>query len=486
MDIVIGLEVHAQLATRTKIFCGCATAFGMPPNSQVCPVCTGMPGVLPVLNRKAFELAMRAVLALEGKVNPFVKFDRKNYFYPDLPKNYQISQYDMPLGSGGVVEISTQEGTKKIHLTRVHLEEDAGKLIHDQAPGQSLVDFNRSGVPLIEIVSEPEIRSPEEAYQYLGNLKAILKATGVSDVDMEKGQLRCDANISLRPKGDSRMGVKVELKNLNSFKYVRLALEYEAKRQSGLLDQGEAVIQETRLWDEATGKTLPMRAKEEAHDYRYSPEPDLVPFVVDKKWIEEVRSSLPELPKEKKARFMKDYGLSEYDASVLLQDEDVASFYADAAAGYRNYKNLANWVTGTVMAYWNETGGEFRGLHLDRGKFVELLNLVDQGKISQKVGREEVFPEFARTGKSPTGLVEEKSLLQISDEGALEGIMDKVIQENPRVAQEYQEGKEKALQFLVGQIMRQTKGKANPHVVNKVLQKKLRGGGRPSPAKGPK
>ncbi len=475
VDTVIGLEVHAQLATQTKIFCGCPTAFGERPNTQVCPVCAGFPGTLPVLNRRAFELGLRAVLALEGEVSRRVKFDRKNYFYPDLPKNYQISQYDLPVGRGGRVEIATPEGHKAIGLVRVHLEEDAGKLLHDPQRKASFVDFNRAGVPLAEIVSCPELKSPDEAYAYLVNLKAILKAIGVSDVNMEKGHLRCDANVSVRKTPKDPLGTKVEIKNLNSFKYVRSALRYEIGRQAELLAKGERITQETRLWDDAAGRTFPMRSKEEAHDYRYFPEPDLVPFEVDAAWVEKIRAGLPELPKEKKRRFGEKYKLSEYDTELLLQDEKLAALFETLARDYPNYKNLANWLAGPLLAHLNETGTEPGGIRFAPAGFLELLRIVDEGLVSLKAAREDVFPEWLASQTSPKAIVEAKGLVQISDRSALEGAIDEAIRSNEKTVADYLGGKETALMFLVGQVMRRTQGKANPNLVNEMIRARLAG-----------
>lgn len=473
LDVVIGLEVHAQLATQTKIFCGCPTVFGAPPNTQVCPVCCGFPGTLPVLNRKAFEYAVRAVVALEGRVNARVKFDRKNYFYPDLPKNYQISQYDQPIGVGGSVEIAMPEGTRRINLVRLHLEEDAGKLIHDAEKGSSHVDFNRAGVPLAEIVSEPELKTPEEAHAYLTNLKAILKAIRVSDVDMEKGHLRCDANVSVRKSPNDPLGTKVEIKNLNSFKYVRSALRYEIERQADLFHKGEKIAQETRLWDDATGRTILMRSKEQAHDYRYFPEPDLVPFVVDPAEVERVRAAMPELPKQKKIRFKEKYKLGDYDTDLILQDEQFTALFEGLARDCANYKTLANWLTGPLFGRLNETGVELDAAAFDRSGFIELLAAVDDGTVSLKVAREVVFPEWFETHKRPRAIVAEKGLGQISDRSALEAAVEEAIRANEKSVSDYLAGKENALMFLVGQVMRASKGKANPNLVNEMIREKL-------------
>lgn len=471
---VIGLEVHVQLGSRTKIFCSCATVFGQTPNSQVCPVCAGLPGVLPVLNRQVFELGIRAVLALEGKVSRTVRFDRKNYFYPDLPKGYQISQFRHPLGEGGFVEIDLPDGSsRKIGLTRLHLEEDAGKLIHEGSGGTSLVDLNRAGVPLAEIVSEPELRSPEEAHAYLTNLRAILKAAGVSDVDMEKGQLRCDANVSIRRGEQDPFGTRAEIKNLNSFKNVRAAIEYEIKRQAEVLDLGEKVIQETRLFDAAAGETRSMRSKEEAHDYRYFPEPDLVPFEVDDAWVAAVRSALPELPAAKKKRFQDRYGLGAYDVGVLLQDEALAALFEELAARYNIHKNLANWLIGPLTANLNERGIGLEQAVFSREGFLRMLELVDRGEVSYKACKEEIFPIFMQKNLPPDQILEEKGLRQISDTSALDKAADAAIAANPKSASDFKSGKANALMFLVGQVMKATQGKANPNLVKELLEKKL-------------
>ncbi|MFT5207405.1 MAG: aspartyl-tRNA(Asn)/glutamyl-tRNA(Gln) amidotransferase subunit B [Candidatus Omnitrophota bacterium] len=471
-DIVIGLEVHCQLASKTKIFCGCSTEFGKTPNSQVCPVCAGLPGTLPVLNEKVFEYGMRAILALGGKVAPLVKFDRKNYFYPDLPKGYQISQFDKPIGVGGGIEIENEGGPKFINLTRLHLEEDAGKLTH-QPNGESLVDLNRAGVPLAEIVSEPELKTPEEAYQYLTNMKAILKASGVSNCDMEKGQLRCDANISLRKTVNDPFGDRAEIKNVNSFKYVRAALEYEIQRQAKILDEGETIIQETRLWNAAEGKTYSMRTKENAHDYRYFPDPDLVPFEVDMKMVQSIKESMPELPAQKCIRLVEEFGLSPYDTKQLVTHESLCILFEQLATKYKNYKSLVNWLLGVVAAAANEKSCEIDGLGMDADQFIEILELVDAGTISLKVAKEEVFPVFLKEHTPPQAIIKAKGLAQISDVGAIEKQADEVIANNPKSVSDYKSGKTNALMFLVGQVMRGSKGKANPNMVKEMLEKKL-------------
>ena len=474
MLVTIGLEVHAQLNTQTKIFCGCAVRFGSEPNSLVCPVCLGLPGVLPVLNRKVFLLGLRAVLAFNGTPCKQIRFDRKNYFYPDLPKGYQISQFAAPLGQGGFVEIEKEGTVKKIRLNRIHLEEDAGKLIHDATQDTSLVDLNRAGTPLIEMVSEPDIETPEEAYEYLTNLKAVLKTIGVSECDMEKGHLRCDANVSVRKTAAEPLGKKVEVKNMNSFKAVKSALQYEVKRQTEAVEKGEPLFQETRLWDDGRQKTFMMRSKEEAHDYRYFPEPDLVPFFVTEAEIKEGSAAIPELPKEKAARFAKDYGLSEYDAGILTQDMDIAAFFEACAKDYKNFKTIANWITGPVLAYLNEASLDLNNTQLRPVALLGILKLVDQGAVSLQAAKEKVFPDVIQNGRNPEEVVKEKGLAQVSDEGALETWVLEVIQANPKVAQDFRSGKETAAMFLVGQVMKKSQGKANPGKVRELVIKKLK------------
>lgn len=467
-ETVIGLEVHAELATNSKIFCGCPTTFGAPPNTHTCPICLGHPGVLPVVNKQAVEFAMKAALALNCEISRETKFDRKNYFYPDLPKAYQISQYDQPIGQNGWIEIEVNGEKKRIGITRLHLEEDAGKLVHAEFGGGSLVDFNRVGVPLIEIVSEPDIRSPEEARAYLEKLKAILQYTGVSDVKMEQGSLRCDANVSIRPVGETKLGTKTELKNMNSFRNVQLALEHEVQRQIQVVTSGGQVVQETRRWDEASRQTVSMRSKEEAHDYRYFPDPDLVRMQISEEWIEEVRRSIPELPDARKARYIQEYGLSAEDASVITIAKESADFFDRAVATGADPKAIANWLMGDLFGYLNANNLEFADLELAPEALGELVKLIEKGTISTKIAKT-VFKEMLETGKDPAAIVEEKGLVQISDEGALKKIVDEVIAANPQSVQDYLGGKKQAIGFLVGQVMKQTKGKANPPLVNKLL-----------------
>jgi len=475
-EIVIGLEVHVELGTKSKIFCNCTTEFGGAPNTHTCPVCLGMPGVLPVLNKTVLEYGMKAGLATNCKIAEFSKFDRKNYFYPDLPKAYQISQYDLPLAADGHIDIQVNDETKRIGLTRIHLEEDAGKLLHGEGSvdflDYSLVDLNRTGVPLIEIVSEPDIRSPLEARLYLEKLKSILQYIAVSDCKMQEGSLRCDGNISVRPIGQKEFGTKTELKNMNSFKALEKALEYEAKRQIELLEDGGKVVQETRRWDEARGVTVAMRSKEEAHDYRYFPDPDLVPMVIDREWVEEIRKGLPELPEAKKNRFIEQYGLPEYDADVLTASRRLADFYEETVKGFNNPKVVSNWVMGELMRIMNEEGKELEEISLTPSHIVEMLQLMDKGIISGKIAKT-VFEEMFHTGKRAEAIVEEKGLTQISDEGALVAIVEEVMAKNQKSIEDYKNGKDKALGALVGQVMKATKGRANPEMVNKLIKDRI-------------
>lgn len=474
-ETVIGLEVHLQLRTETKIFCDCTTLFGKPPNSQTCPVCLGLPGSLPVLNEKVFLYAIRVALALNCRIQDIIKFDRKNYYYPDLPKNFQISQYDMPLSYDGHIDIGAAAARKRIRIKRVHLEEDAGKLIHPEGGGYSLVDLNRTGMPLLEIVTEPDINSPQEAYDYLTKLKSILEYLRVSDCDMEKGSLRCDANISVRPAGAVALGTKVELKNMNTFKGVRLALEYEAKRQVEVVGEGGTIRQETRLWDAGRAVSTSMRSKEEAKDYRYFPEPDLVPFVVDKAVIERIGRELPELPEARAARFVKEFGLSEYDAGVLTGQIDLAEYFEVCLGSYPNAKTLANWIMGDIMGYLNAQNmspASLAGGALAPASLVSLLRMIDSGALSGKMAKE-VLVEAIGTGARPDEIVAKRGMAQISDQAALEAIVRDVLAKNEKSVNDYRSGKKNALGFLVGQIMRQTKGAANPAVVNTILSKLL-------------
>ncbi|MEW6027393.1 MAG: Asp-tRNA(Asn)/Glu-tRNA(Gln) amidotransferase subunit GatB [Planctomycetota bacterium] len=492
-EIVIGLEVHTQLKTDSKLFCNCVTTFGAEPNTQTCPVCLGMPGVLPVMNQKAFEYALKVATALNCNIAASTKFDRKNYFYPDLPKNYQISQYDIPIAQNGWLEIGSrptvqQSGSKKIGITRVHLEEDAGKLIHlDEGTEKlnnertsssvspsfsSLVDLNRAGVPLVEIVSQPEITSPDEAYQYLIALKSILIYLGVSDCDMEKGSLRCDANISLRKKGDSKLGTKTEVKNLNSFKAVAKALEFEANRQATLLNDRKEVVGETRLWDEEASETRSMRSKEEIQDYRYFPEPDLMPFTIFASLLDAVRKSIPELPTQRKERFIRQYQLSEYDAGVLLQDKMLADYFEECVKLYDNPKSVSNWLAGELMRYLNDKKVEIGQLSVKPDRLVGLLKLFDDKKITSTAAKD-VWAEMLKGKSSASEIVSQKGLSQISDDSVIEGFVKEVISKNEKIVGDYKGGKKTALEALLGQVMKVSKGKAQPDKVRELLKKYL-------------
>lgn len=467
-ETVIGLEVHVELRTESKIFCGCSTAFGAPPNTHTCPICLGHPGVLPVLNRQAVEYAMKAAMALNCEIASVSKFDRKNYFYPDSPKAYQISQYDQPVGQNGWIDIEIGGETKRIRINRLHLEEDAGKLTHVDGGYASLVDFNRVGTPLVEIVSEADLRSPEEAKAYLEKLKAIMQYCEVSDVKMEEGSLRCDANISLRPYGQEEFGTKAELKNMNSFRGVQRGLEYEEERQADILDEGGQVVQETRRWDEAQGRTLSMRSKEEAHDYRYFPDPDLVTVVIDDEWKERIRATIPELPDARKARYAVDYGLSGYDAEVITSSKKLADLFEDSLQYTKDAKAVANWIMGDLLAFLNAGGLEIEAVKLDGQGLGEMIGLIEKGTISTKIAKT-VFKEMLESGKPPQVIVEEQGLVQISDEGAILAVVQQIIASNPQSVEDYKAGKQKAIGFLVGQVMKETKGKANPGLVNQLL-----------------
>jgi aspartyl-tRNA(Asn)/glutamyl-tRNA(Gln) amidotransferase subunit B len=477
-EAVIGLEVHAQLLTASKIFCGCSTRFGEAPNSQTCPVCLGLPGALPVLNKKAVEFAIRTALAVRGSIAAHSVFARKNYFYPDLPKDYQISQYELPLSTGGFVEINSNGMARRVRVRRVHLEEDAGKLLHagtmDRAE-YSLVDFNRCGVPLIEMVTEPDLRTPEAAAEFLKEFRAILQYLGVSQGNMEEGNLRCDANVSIRTAGSAELGVKTEVKNMNSFKNVQRALEYEIERQTRLLKSGQPIIQETQLWDAAQGVTLPMRGKEEAHDYRYFPEPDLVPLEISPAWVEEIAASMPELPAERRQRFVQGYGLPGYDAAVLTASKALADFFEECTQRHRDVKLVSNWIMSELLGYLNREGKEITESPVTPGQLAGLLSLIQGGTISGKIAKA-VFEEMYQTGKSPEAIIREKGLVQMTDREELGRIVDQVLAENPGPVSDFRGGKEKALTALVGAVMRVTKGKANPQLINDLLREKLTGG----------
>lgn len=476
-ETVIGLETHAQLLTKSKMFCGCSAKFGAEPNSNICPVCTGQPGSLPVINKKAIELALKTALALGCKIEAQSIFARKHYFYPDLPKNYQISQYELPLATGGELEIAVDGQTKKIGITRIHLEEDAGKLVHKGAARimgaeESLVDYNRTGTPLMEIVSEPDIRSPKEAAIFMQTLANLLQYIGVCDAKMEEGSLRCDANISIRPAGEAKFGTKTEVKNMNSFKAVEKALLAEEKRHLETVTEGGKIIQETRFFDDVTETTTGMRSKEFAHDYRYFPEPDLVPVEPDKAWIETISQSLGELPQARKKRFIDELKLPAYEAGLLVASKPLANFFEAAIALYNKPKIVANWLLGELTAYLNENKKTINELGFTPTQMAELLLLIDQGTISGKIAKA-VLTEVLKTGKQVNAVIAEQGLTQISDAGELEKLARDVINSNPKPAAEYKAGKKAAIGFLVGQLMKASKGRANPGLANQLLEKLL-------------
>jgi aspartyl-tRNA(Asn)/glutamyl-tRNA(Gln) amidotransferase subunit B len=470
---VIGLEVHAQLLTRSKIFCGCSTQFGAPPNANTCAVCLGMPGVLPVLNEKVVEYAVRVGRALGCRINPVSIWARKNYFYPDLPKGYQISQYDQPLCQHGALEIDTDDGPRRIRILRIHLEEDAGKNVHDAGGGESLVDLNRSGVPLIEIVSEPDIRSSTEASEYLKALRDVLVYLGVNDGNLEEGSFRCDANVSVMPKGSTKYGQRVELKNINSFRFVQKAIDYEIGRQVELIESGGKVAMETRLFDAVRGETRSMRSKEEAHDYRYFPEPDLPPLRIPAGYVERIESELPELPRAKLQRFVGTYGLSAYDAKILVADRELADLFEKVEAVYGGpAKKLANWFSGELLRLLKEDSAQLSALRFTPEQFAALLKSVDGGELSNNAAKD-VFAEMFRTGRAPMDIAREKGLIQVQDAGAVEAAVDAVLAANPGEVEKYRSGKKQVLGFLVGQVMKAMKGKGNPALVNAALKAKL-------------
>jgi aspartyl-tRNA(Asn)/glutamyl-tRNA(Gln) amidotransferase subunit B len=471
-EVVIGLEVHVQLQTETKIFCSCSTTFGAQPNTHSCPVCVGMPGVLPVLNRKVVEFAMEMALATHCEIAPFSVFARKHYFYPDLPKGYQISQYDLPLAERGWVEIVINAQTKRIGITRIHLEEDAGKLIHDENRPVSYVDLNRTGVPLIEIVSEPDIRSPEEAALYLKKVRQQIRYLEISDGNMEEGSMRCDANISLRPMGREDFGVRTELKNMNSFRNVQKALEFEIRRQTALLLDGHEIVQETRLWDAAMGVTVTMRGKEEAHDYRYFPDPDLVPVEIDNAWMDSVKAELPELPDAKCARFEEQYGLSGYDAGVLTASKSLADYFEKCVALFPSPKIVSNWVMVELFRLLKQGDQEIDACPIPPAGLAELLKLIDNGTISGKIAKD-ILEQAYDSKKSPKEIVEEQGVAQVSDESTLSAVVKQVVEAHPKEVEKCKAGKTKILGFLVGQVMKETKGQANPKKVNDLLRKAL-------------
>jgi aspartyl-tRNA(Asn)/glutamyl-tRNA(Gln) amidotransferase subunit B len=471
-EAVIGLEIHAQLLTESKIFCGCSARFGAKPNSHTCPVCLGLPGSLPVLNKKVVDYALRMALATHCAIAPYSLFARKNYFYPDLPKGYQISQYERPIAEKGWIDISVNGALKRIGITRIHMEEDAGKLIHDEFQPVSYVDYNRTGVPLIEIVSEPDLRSPGEAGDYLRRLREILRYLDICDGNMEEGSFRCDANISLRPTGRSGFGTKAELKNMNSFKNVEKALEFEIRRQRALLEDGGEILQETRLWDAARGVTLSMRGKEEAHDYRYFPDPDLIPLEISPDWIDTVRQGLPELPEAKRSRFISQYGLPEYDARILTSSKSLAAYFEKCLNYHPQPKAVSNWIMVELLKELKRNEREIDQSPVSAFDLASLLDLIQEGLISGKIAKT-VFEEMVATGKAPRVIVEEKGLVQVTDSGQIQTVVDEVLQANPEKIADYKAGKTKLFGFFVGEVMKKSKGKANPKIVNELLKQKL-------------
>lgn len=473
-EAVIGLEVHVQLKTKTKIFCGCSTEYeGDQANKNVCPVCLGHPGVLPKLNEKVLDYAIRGGLALNCKINNLTKFDRKNYFYPDLPKAYQISQFDKPYCEFGYIDVVLKDGTeKRINITRIHMEEDAGKLVHSDMVDESYVNLNRACIPLIEIVSEPDMRSSEEAYEYLTKLKTLIKYSGISDCSMELGSLRCDANVSVRKKGAEKLGTRTETKNMNSFKSVARAIEYEIERQIEVIEGGGKIIQETRLWDDNKGETRSMRSKEEAHDYRYFPDPDLVDIDISDEMIAQVKSELPEFPEAKVVRFMAEYGIPEYDAKVLSTEKALADYFEKAAKESQNFKAASNWVMGDVMRTLKDKGIEIEEFTVEPSKIAKIIKLIDSNTISSKMAKE-VFEAVLGENKEPEDIIKERGLVQITDTKEIEDIIDRVIANNAAIVADFKSGKEKAFMSLVGQTMKETKGKANPKMVNELLRDKL-------------
>jgi aspartyl-tRNA(Asn)/glutamyl-tRNA(Gln) amidotransferase subunit B len=471
-EIVIGLEVHAELATQTKIYCSCTTEFGGDVNTHCCPICTGMPGVLPVLNQNVVEFAVKAGLATNCDITQNSKQDRKNYFYPDLPKAYQVSQLYYPLCRNGYVDIEVNGTSKRIEISEIHIEEDAGKLIHDEWETGTLVDYNRCGVPLIEIVSRPDMRSAEEVKAYLENIKAILEYTGVSHCKMQEGNLRADVNLSVRPWGQQEFGTRTEMKNLNSFRAISRAIEAEAKRQIKLIESGDRVVQETRRWDDSKGMSYTMRSKEEAHDYRYFPEPDLVPIVVDNEWIARIRASLPELPAARQKRYMDSYGLPEYDAYILTSSKVLSDFFEESVRKTENVKAVSNWIMGDLMRILKDRDLEVDAIPFPAEYLAKLVALIDKGTISGTIAKK-VFEKMFETAKDPEAIVREEGMEVVSDEGALVAVVKKILEGNPQSVADYKSGKEKAFGFLVGQAMKETRGKANPQLINKLLKDEL-------------
>ena len=471
---VIGLEIHAQLATQSKIFCSCSTQFGKPPNESTCPVCLGLPGALPVLNRRVAEFAIRLGLATHCTIRLDSQFARKNYFYPDLPKAYQISQFDRPICENGWLDIEVEGQTRRIRITRIHMEEDAGKLVHEEDGDSSFVDLNRAGVPLLEIVSEPDLRTPEEAKAYMEKMHSVVTYLGISEGDMEKGHFRCDANVSLRPIGQEKFGTRTETKNLNSFRFVQQAITYEIARQTEDLLDGKRIVQETRLWDSIKKNTYSMRSKEEAHDYRYFPDPDLPVVRISADFVEQIRSQLPELPDAKKQRFMESFGLSTYDAEVLVADKQVAEYFEEVVAAKADPKLVCNWISGELMRIMNENKVDIRNVGIPAESLASLIQFLQEGSISGKIAKT-VFEEMVQSGKDPATIIEVRGLRQVSDEGALRGLLETLLNNNPKQVEQYRAGKTQIKGFFVGQVMKETKGQANPKIVNQLLEELLNG-----------
>ncbi len=470
-EAVIGLEIHVQMDTQTKMFCSCPVEFGAEPNTNVCPVCLGMPGSLPVINKRAVEYAIRASLALNCKVHTHSVFARKNYFYPDLPKGYQISQYEEPIATDGYLEVEVGDKTKRVRIRRLHIEEDAGKNIHEGS--KSYVDLNRAGTPLMEIVTEPDLNTPEEARLFLESLRNVMRYTGVSRADMEKGQLRCDINVSIRPKGSKTLGTRTEIKNVNSFRFVQKALEYEIERQIKLVSQGGQVVQETRTFDPSTGKTYTMRTKEEAEDYRYFPDPDLLPLVFSEEWVKDIKASLPELPHQRIERYVREFNLSTYEAKVLTDNKELGDFFEESVKHLQEPKMLANWLLNDLLGLLREKQLSIESSPVSPENLAQLVKLVKENTISTKIGKE-VLKDMVETGKDAQSIVEEKGLKQISDESAIKSIVEEVIAKFPQEVERYRQGEEKLMGFFVGQVMKATKGKANPKLVNQLLRQMLR------------
>ena len=471
-EVIIGLEVHAELSTKTKIYCGCTTEFGGDPNTHCCPVCTGMPGAIPVLNEKVVEYAVKAGLATGCEIAKQSKQDRKNYFYPDTPRAYQISQFDMPLCEHGKIEIDVNGVKKDIGITRIHIEDDAGKLVHDSYTGGTLVDLNRAGVPLIEIVSEPDIRSAEEAVAYVEKLKGILEYIGVSDCKMQEGSLRADVNLSIRPVGSEKFGTRTESKNLNSFRAIARCIEFEIQRQKDVLESGGVIYQETRRWDDAAGEGYAMRSKEDAHDYRYFPEPDLMPINLSEEYIQNIKDNLPELPESRKTRYIEEMNLPEYDAGIITSSKALSDFFESASKECGNAKAVSNWIMTDIIRVAREGDFEYSNMPFTAIQFAGLIKLIDKGTISGSIAKK-VFEEMVVTGKDAEKIVEEKGLVQISDEGAIKEVVDRIIAANPQSIADYKAGKDRALGFLVGQCMKEMKGKGNPQILNKLILEEL-------------